>query len=313
MVRHLNPLAVACNVVQSAFCSLDTVLLAFGLLYVKYKVFLHEDGSGFYIDEEDSGVRAVLDSLEKRWKNAGREQEVFIAAVLLNPYFKNSPFSHLPILNRAGIDLTFERLWSRFFKQPAPPDLRKNSREYFDGTGFFAGLQSYCTSEIERRRANQISICAKAEAPAFVGGLKHGVIRIKPQQHHLDPLRKCLVLLLVRTKTPEFRSQLNTIKSAFRKFIEDCQELAVDDDLLDDYDDMELQVPLTHHHTFEPVLLSDLFDYTNKHWTNRFETSRGMTLDEEMDLYELLDFDAEGEAEEETVDVDDITESILVE
>ncbi|KAJ6587338.1 ribonuclease H-like domain-containing protein, partial [Mycena sp. CBHHK59/15] len=116
MVRHLNPLAVACNVVQSAFCSLDTVLLAFGLLYAKYK-----DGSGFYIDEEDSGVCAVLDSLEKRWKNAGREQEVFIAAVLLNPYFKNSPFSHLPILNRAGIDLTFERLWSRFFKQPAPP------------------------------------------------------------------------------------------------------------------------------------------------------------------------------------------------
>ncbi|KAJ7466770.1 hypothetical protein B0H11DRAFT_2047618 [Mycena galericulata] len=43
------------------------------------------------------------------------------------------------------------------------------------------------------------------------------------------------------------------------------------------------------------------------------ETSRGMTLDEEMDLYELLDFDAEGEAEEGTVDVDDITESILVE
>lgn len=38
-----------------------------------------------------------------------------------------------------------------------------------------------------------------------------------------------------------------------------------------------------------------------------------MTLDEEMDLYEMLDFDAEGEAEEETVDVDDITESILVE
>ncbi|KAJ7468877.1 hypothetical protein B0H11DRAFT_2045209 [Mycena galericulata] len=43
------------------------------------------------------------------------------------------------------------------------------------------------------------------------------------------------------------------------------------------------------------------------------ETSRGMTLDEEMDLYELLDFDAEGEAEEGTVDVDDITESILIE
>ncbi|KAJ7459620.1 hypothetical protein B0H11DRAFT_1736953, partial [Mycena galericulata] len=150
MVRHLNPLAVACNVVQAAFCSLDTVLLAFGLLYAKYK-------SGLHIEQEDSGIRAVLNSLEKRWKNAGAEQEVFIAAVLLNPYFKNTPFSHLPILNRAGIDLTFERLWKRFFKQPAPPDLRMNSREYFDGTGFFAGLQSYCNSEIERRRANRVS------------------------------------------------------------------------------------------------------------------------------------------------------------
>ncbi|KAJ6609763.1 hypothetical protein B0H10DRAFT_1954394 [Mycena sp. CBHHK59/15] len=302
MVRHLNPLAVACNVVQSAFCSLDTVLLAFGLLYAKYKVFLHEDGSGFYIDEEDSGVRAVLDSLEKRWKNAGREQEVFIAAVLLNPYFKNSPFSHLPILNRAGIDLTFERLWSRFFKQPAPPDLRKNSREYFDGTGFFAGLQSYCTSEIERRRANQnidldpldaldhqfgliLTKLRNRMAPGTLTDLAEYKMHIRDQhlrkggsarlrrrfeaRRNQDqataapprssaqmprpapsededtgiqiPAGESLSHLCRQSLISAARSQ-NTIKSAFRKFIEDCQELAVDDDLLDDYDDMELQV-----------------------------------------------------------------------
>ncbi|KAJ7145949.1 hypothetical protein C8R44DRAFT_600958, partial [Mycena epipterygia] len=102
-------------------------------------------------------VRAVLNSLEKHWKKAGREQEVFIAAVLLNPFFKNSPFSLIPILNCAGIDLTLKRLWTRFFQQPAPSDLRKNSREYFDGTGFFAGLQRHCASEIERRRVDQVS------------------------------------------------------------------------------------------------------------------------------------------------------------
>ncbi|KAJ7726704.1 hypothetical protein DFH07DRAFT_931007, partial [Mycena maculata] len=102
-----------------------------------------------------------------------------------------------------------------------------------------------------------------------------------------------------------------TTKSAFRKFIEHCQELAVEDDLIADYNDMELEVPLIHHHTFNPVLLSELFDYTNKHWVKHFETSRGMSLDQEMELYELLDFDAEGEAEDDTTDVDDITESIL--
>ncbi|KAJ7140750.1 hypothetical protein C8R44DRAFT_866446 [Mycena epipterygia] len=308
MVRHLNPLAIACNVVQAAFCSLDTVLLAFGLLYVKYKILLHEDDSGLHTDEEDSGVRAVLNSLEKRWKKAGQEQEVFIAAVLLNPFFKNSPFSLIPILNRAGIDLTLERLWTRFFQQPAPSDLRKNSREYFDGTGFFAGLQRHCESEIERRRVDQNIVLDPLEA-----------LDQYNQAMALPPRSSAQLPRPPRSDDEDNGTQIPpaaptaTTKTAFRKFIEECQELAVEDDHTADYDDMELEVPLTHHLAFNPVLLSELFDYRNKHWANRFETSRGMSLDEEMELYELLDFDADGEAEEDAVDVDDITESILVE
>ncbi|KAJ6632431.1 hypothetical protein B0H10DRAFT_1938054 [Mycena sp. CBHHK59/15] len=358
MVRHLNPLAIACNVVQAAFCSLDTVLLAFGLLYAKYQIFLHEDDSGYYTDEEDSGIRAVLNSLETRGKKAGGEQEVFIAAVLLTPFFKNALFARIPILNRAGIDLTFERLWTRFFRETVPSDLRKNSREYFDGTGFFAGLQSYCDSEIEWTRVDQDIVLDPLEAldhqfgliltklrnrmaPGTLTDLAEYKMHIRDEHLHRDdeqtmglpPRSSAELPHPPRTDDEDNETHIpagesfphlyqyslifsaappTTTKSAFRKFIEDCQELAVEDDLIADYDDMELEVPLIHHHTFKPVLLSELFDYTNKHWVKHFETSRGMSLDQEMELYELLDFDAEGEAEDDMVDVDDITESILV-
>ena len=35
--QHLEPLAVAANVTQSAFCRLDEVLLTFGALMMNYK------------------------------------------------------------------------------------------------------------------------------------------------------------------------------------------------------------------------------------------------------------------------------------
>ncbi|KAJ6630279.1 ribonuclease H-like domain-containing protein [Mycena sp. CBHHK59/15] len=355
MVRHLNPLAVACNVVQAAFCSLDTVLLAFRLLYAKYQIFLYEDNSGLHTDEEDSRVHAVLDSLEKRWKNVGREQEVFIAAVLLIPFFKNTPFSFLPILNCAGSDLTLERL---------------NSREYFDGTGLFAGLHHYCTSEIERRRVDQNMFLDPLEAldqcgfpgvpPCPLVRLASHILLITANSASCEHLLSQFGLILTKlrnhmapgtlTDLAEYKMHIrdehlrrdgssrlhcqfearrkddqatalpsrssaqlprppvsddednetqipwaaptatpSTSKTAFRKFIEECQQLAVEDNLTADYVDMELE-----------------------HWVNKFETYRGMSLDEEMELYELLDFDANGEAEEDTVDVDDITESILL-
>ncbi|KAF8491218.1 hypothetical protein F5888DRAFT_1581643, partial [Russula emetica] len=75
--NHLEPLVVANNIAQSAHCRLDQVLLMFGLLVMKYTdLKLREPNDATACD-------AILNSLEMRWANA--DQDVFIAAVLLNP------------------------------------------------------------------------------------------------------------------------------------------------------------------------------------------------------------------------------------
>jgi hypothetical protein len=56
----------------------------------------------------------------------------------------------------------------------------------------------------------------------------------------------------------------------------------------------------------------ELFGFSNDYWISSFERYKGMILREEMDLYELLDFDADGEVDGETADIDDTTEVVLV-
>ncbi|KAH8800139.1 hypothetical protein DL96DRAFT_1687785 [Flagelloscypha sp. PMI_526] len=102
-------------------------------------------------------------------------------------------------------------------------------------------------------------------------------------------------------------------KTSFRAFIEQCQALAQEDDEDEDYEEMELHVPLEHSEEFQPVPLGDLFDFSNEMWSKKFENSRGLSLDEEMELYELLDFDADREPVDDAVDIDDTTNTILLE
>ncbi|KAF9058366.1 hypothetical protein BDP27DRAFT_1151824, partial [Rhodocollybia butyracea] len=73
--NHLEPLAIAANITQSAFCRLYQVLLTLGSLYMHFQRLT---------DPLDVDIRtAVLKSIEGRWKKT--DQEVFIAAALLNP------------------------------------------------------------------------------------------------------------------------------------------------------------------------------------------------------------------------------------
>ena len=88
---------------------------------------------------------AILDSLEKRWSKA--DQDVFIAAVLLNPFFKHRPFKPLPRFQPANIHHLFVRLWTWFFPGEAvPPTLYYNVLHYLRETGDFQSLQDCATS-----------------------------------------------------------------------------------------------------------------------------------------------------------------------
>ena len=77
MKLNLEPLAIAANVTQAAFCHLDTVLLTFGFLVMQYQ---------HMADEADrTASTSIISSLEKHWMAA--DQDIFIATVIVNPFF----------------------------------------------------------------------------------------------------------------------------------------------------------------------------------------------------------------------------------
>jgi hypothetical protein len=59
------------------------------------------------------------------------------------------------------------------------------------------------------------------------------------------------------------------------------------------------------------VKLVELFNFTEPYWISQYERAAQRTFDEELELYELLDLDAEGE-EQANIDVDDSTGEILI-
>jgi hypothetical protein len=133
--RHLEPLAVAANVTQASFCRLDQVLLTFGFLVMQYQAMTDV--------EDHAGCLAIIESVEKRWGKS--DQEIFIAAVLLNPFYQSAPFAPLHFLNNAGIHALLNRLWLRFYSSQPPPDFHTQINDYFRGIGMFNNLQSQCS------------------------------------------------------------------------------------------------------------------------------------------------------------------------
>ena len=128
-------MAVAANVTQSAFCRLDEVLLTFGALTMEYRD-LRDNRGGDRV-----ACDAILHSLEKRWANA--DQDIFIAAVVLNPFFKHAPFKGLSRFQPTNIHSLFIMLWNRFFPEDrAPVTLHQNVLDYLRETGDFMTLQT---------------------------------------------------------------------------------------------------------------------------------------------------------------------------
>lgn len=120
-------------------------------------------------DPEDiPGRDAIIASLEKRWSKS--DQEIFIAAVIVNPFYRMEPFAKkLEFTNARVVDL-IERVWIRLHSRPAKSDTPQQNeeisppREFFqqlldfidlssNGThNSFHGLERFCA--LERVRAD---------------------------------------------------------------------------------------------------------------------------------------------------------------
>lgn len=162
MKRHLEPLAIAANVTQAAFCRLDTVLLTFGFLVMRYERMLDE---GDYI-----ASRSIISSLEKRWMAAN--QDIFIAAVIVNPFFRGAPFGRHPRFVVAGIIELLGRLYLRFFLEVAPQMFSAELRDYLTEEGQYTELRATCnrhkTSAKQQVRFTIVS-SSRPETNEFIG------------------------------------------------------------------------------------------------------------------------------------------------
>jgi hypothetical protein len=59
------------------------------------------------------------------------------------------------------------------------------------------------------------------------------------------------------------------------------------------------------------VKLVELFNFMDPYWISQYERAAQHSFDEELELYELLDLDAEGE-DQADIDVDNNTGEILI-
>ena len=107
---HLEPLAVAANMLQAADTRLDTTILTWGNLYRIY--------SDPMLDSAVSSQ--VLSSLSERWSQM--DQDAFISAVVMNPYIRSKCFARgNPQLAPIGLYNIVKRTFCRMLR--TEPDL----------------------------------------------------------------------------------------------------------------------------------------------------------------------------------------------
>ncbi|KAM5535809.1 hypothetical protein V8D89_010532 [Ganoderma adspersum] len=126
--EHIKPLAVASNATQGDHAQLDVVLITLANLYRIYS-----DTSRF----SDSVRDTMHTSLEKRWKKAGPERELYLLAIIFNPSLRVTPFHPKnPLFSRQNIWLMFKRNYARMFQCDDPEiDIRDQLFEYLDHVG----------------------------------------------------------------------------------------------------------------------------------------------------------------------------------
>lgn len=153
MEQHLEPLTIAANITQATHCRLDTVLLTFGYLVIRFQAMADRDM------EDPVRCTAILNSLEKRWLAA--DQLVFIAAVIVNPFFRTAPFTAHPRFINARIKSFLASLYSRFFQLEAPSMFYAELHDFLMGSGHYSELEVTCRRHIYNSR-NEVRLTRRS-------------------------------------------------------------------------------------------------------------------------------------------------------
>ncbi|KAI6015981.1 hypothetical protein EDC04DRAFT_2903503 [Pisolithus marmoratus] len=103
--------------------------------------------------DDEVMITAIMDSLEKHWSKS--DQEVFIAAVILNPVYKARPFSRINKFTNAGIYLLLVKLWKHFYHGMDPPvELQREMMDYLQGLGDYEGMDAWVQATMQTATMN---------------------------------------------------------------------------------------------------------------------------------------------------------------
>ena len=139
ITRYLEPLAIAANITQQSFCRLDQVLLTFSFLMMKY-----QDPK---MNQDLRACQAIRNSIEAWWAKA--DQKVFVVAVLVNPFYRMSPFQLLTCFSMAKVRALFTKLYGRFFSSEPPLEFIAHANEFLDGWEFFNTIKTEIDNELK--------------------------------------------------------------------------------------------------------------------------------------------------------------------
>ncbi|KAI5980379.1 hypothetical protein EDC04DRAFT_2553755, partial [Pisolithus marmoratus] len=178
--KLLEPLAFASTITQLAHFRVDQSLLLMGFLYAEYSKLLIGDSENqlFAATECEELIQTVLDSLERRWRNC--DQDVYIAAVVLNPVYKTAPFAKISQLNLAGVFALICKLWTRFFGSSPPDELFTELQDYLGNKGAYVNFSAWVGNvqhEAERKQEHPDPL-AMYEGMQYGGGEKTPLQRI---------------------------------------------------------------------------------------------------------------------------------------
>ncbi|KAI0084021.1 ribonuclease H-like domain-containing protein, partial [Irpex rosettiformis] len=144
MKLHLEPFAYALNIMQSDKARLDTVLLILALLYNRFDNFPRTTNSDTIVSD------TICNSINTRWEAS--DQDVFIAAVILNPTHKIRPFRKSSWFSVPLITILMCRLYSRFFEDVAPRELLEEVADYLHDKGIYSGMKLYQDMYMQPRK-----------------------------------------------------------------------------------------------------------------------------------------------------------------
>jgi len=93
------------------------------------------------IDPDDlPGVPAIMKSIEARWAKA--DQEIFIAAMILNPFYRREPLVATPMFNNAGITALLGRVFKRLRRTTeVPQEFYIELNNYLNLQGTYSNLK----------------------------------------------------------------------------------------------------------------------------------------------------------------------------